>query len=234
LLLPGLPLFFLTRKFAAGSDLSLGSAGVWLSSGSMPHSPLRLTCVILLLPSRRFATGARFSRRPPARPCAVLDYQFLLATDVGLGPCRTVSCDNLVGLRGDPRHALSSRKARADLPASPDHGALRIRIIICTTSGFTRSGNRHAKVSLGLCEVDPAQNAKLLRVFSRSPDRLVEPDNDNTELLPYAVAACSARTKLPATSSFSARDTKCNPRPARKRLTGVRVLAALGWSVRLP
>ena len=190
LLLPGLPFVFFDRRMRLPVLIFLMvAAGVLVVIWSMPHYAAALTCVILLLlvQAIRHLRTIRPGGRPlgPALSWAVI---FLLASDVGLSAQNRV-CDNLRwACEGDPSRAAIEKK----LAQAPGKHLIMVR--------YDQDHNLHdewvyngaeidsAKV-LWARELDPAQNAKLFAYFKDRQIWLVEPDNDNTELIPYPLAA---------------------------------------------
>jgi len=59
------------------------------------------------------------------------------------------------------------------------------KITICTTSGVYNGAEIDTAKVLWARELDPVQNAKLFAYFKDRQIWLVEPDTDNTELIPY-------------------------------------------------
>jgi hypothetical protein len=186
LVLPGLPFAFFDRKMRLPALIFfLVAAGVLVVIWSMPHYAAALTCVILLLlvQAIRHLRTIRPGGRPlgPALSWAVI---FLLASDVGLSVQRR-ACDHLEwACEGDPSRAVIEKK----LAQTPGEHLIMVR--------YDQDHNLHdewvyngaeidsAKV-LWARELEPAQNAKLFAYFKDRQIWLVEPDNDNTELIPY-------------------------------------------------
>src|SRR6266568_881025 len=190
LLLPGLPFAFFDRKMRLPILIFLlGTAGFLVLIWSMPHYAAALTCVIflLLVQAMRHLRTIRLGGRPLglALSWAVV---FLLATDVGSNAQRH-ACDHLEWTcAGDPSRTAIVRK----LSQTPGKHLIMVR--------YEEDHNLHdewvyngadidtAKV-LWARELDPAQNAKLFAYFKDRQVWLVEPDTDNTELIPYSPAA---------------------------------------------
>ncbi len=190
LLLPGLPFAFFDRKMSLPILIFLlGTAGFLVLIWSMPHYAAALTCVIflLLVQAMRHLRTIRLGGRPLglALSWAVV---FLLATDVGSNAQRH-ACDHLEWTcAGDPSRTAIVRK----LSQTPGKHLIMVR--------YEEDHNLHdewvyngadidtAKV-LWARELDPAQNAKLFAYFKDRQVWLVEPDTDNTELIPYSPAA---------------------------------------------
>ena len=186
LLLPGLPFAVLDRKMRLPALLFLlGAAGFFVLIWSMPHYAAATTCVIflLLVQAIRHLRTIRLSGRPigVALSCAAV---CLLAVEVGFQAANH-SCDLLDWTcQGDPSRAAIQEK----LSHTPGKHLILVR--------YGEDHNIHdewvyngaeidsAKV-LWARELDPEQNAKLLSYFKDRHVWLVEPDKDNTELIPY-------------------------------------------------
>jgi len=186
LLLPGLPFAALDRKMRLPVLLFLlGVAGFFVLIWSMPHYAAPTTCVIslLLVQAIRHSRTIRLSGRPlgvafsGAAVC-------LLAVEVGFQVANR-SCDLLAWTcQGDPSRAAIQEK----LSHTPGEHLILVR--------YSEDHNIHdewvyngaaidsAKV-LWARELDPEQNTKLLAYFKNRHVWLVEPDKDNTELIPY-------------------------------------------------
>ena len=163
----------------------LGTVAYLTSIWSFPHYAAPLTCVIflLLVQAIRHLRTFRLRGRPLglALSWAVV---CLLATEVTFS-VRHHICDPLEWTcQGDP-----SRAAIAEtLSHTPGKHLIMVR--------YEEDHNLHdewvyngaeidnAKV-LWARELDPAQNAKLFAYFKDRQIWLVEPDTDNTELIPY-------------------------------------------------
>src|SRR6266446_9580828 len=186
LLLPGLPFAFLDRKMRLPLLIFLlGTAGFLVLIWSMPHYAAALTSLIFLL----LVQAIRHLRtiRPHGRPLgSALSWAavFLLATDVGFSVRQHV-CDHLDwACKGDPSRAVIGEK----LAQTPGKHLIMVR--------YEEDHNLHdewvyngaeidiAKV-LWARELSPEQNAKLFAYFKDRQIWLVEPDTDNTELIPY-------------------------------------------------
>lgn len=190
LLLPGLPFVFLDRKMRLQIFIFLlGVAGFMVLIWSMPHYAAALTSVIflLLVQAIRHLRAFRFRGRLLG---LVLSWAifFLLVADVGLSVKNHV-CDALEWTcQGDPSRAAIAKK----LAQTPGKHLVMVR--------YEEDHNLHdewvyngaeidsARV-LWARELDPAQNAKLFAYFKDRQVWLVEPDKDNTELIPYSPAA---------------------------------------------
>ena len=186
LLLPALPFVFLERMMRLPLLIFLlGTAAYLTSIWSFPHYAAPLTCVIFLLlvqAIRRLRT-VRPGRRPLgfALSWAIV---LLLATDAGFS-ARNHVCDPLQWTcEGDTSRAVIAKT----LSHTPGKHLIVVR--------YEEDHNLHdewvyngaeidtAKV-LWARELDAAQNAKLFAYFADRQVWLVEPDADNTELIPY-------------------------------------------------
>ena len=186
LLLPGIPFVFRERKLRVPLfSLLLVSAGFLASIWSFPHYAAPVTCVIFLLVVQaiRHLRMIRLAKRPIglALSCAAV---FLLVGEIGLR-VSSHSCDPLEWTcQGDPSRATIQEK----LSHTPGKHLILVR--------YEEDHNIHdewvyngaeidsAKV-LWARELDSEQNAKLLAYFKGRHVWLVEPDKDNTELIPY-------------------------------------------------
>jgi hypothetical protein len=186
LLLPGLYFAFFDRKMRMPILIFLlGTAGFLVLIWSMPHYAAAMTCVIflLLVQATRHLRTIRLGGHPLgiALSWAVI---LLLAIDVGLSVKRHV-CDHLqMTCAGDPSRAAIAKK----LAQTPGRHLIIVR--------YEKRHNVHeewvyngaeidtAKV-LWARELNPGQNAKLFAYFKDRQIWLVEPDRDNTELIPY-------------------------------------------------
>ena len=185
-LLPALPFVFRDRKMRLPLLIFLlGTVAYLTSIWSFPHYAAPLTCVIflLLVQAIRHLRTMRLGRRPVglALSWAVV---FLLATEIGFS-IRHHICDPLEWTcQGDPSRAAIAAK----LSQMPGKHLIVVR--------YEEDHNLHdewvyngaeidnAKV-LWARELDAAQNAKLFAYFKDRQIWLVEPDTDNTELIPY-------------------------------------------------
>lgn len=186
LLLPGLPFVFFDRQMRLPILIFLmGTAGFLVLIWSMPHYVAALTCVTFLLQVQaiRHLRAIRLGGRPLglALSWAALS---LLVFDVGLSVARHL-CDPLEwACKGDPSRAAIQKA----LSNTPGKHLILVR--------YDEDHNLHdewvyngaeidtAKV-LWARELDPAQNVKLFAYFKDRRIWLVEPDKDNTELIPY-------------------------------------------------
>jgi hypothetical protein len=194
LLLPGLPFVFFDRKMRLPILIFLlGTAGFLVLIWSMPHYAAALTSVIflLLVQAIRHLRTIRFRGRPLGLALSWAIF-FLLTADVGLSVKNHV-CDPLEWTcQGDPSRAAIAKT----LSNTPGKHLVVVR--------YEEDHNLHdewvyngaeidtAKV-LWARELDPAQNAKLFAYFKDRQVWLVEPDTDNTELIPYSPAAISPK-----------------------------------------
>jgi len=186
LLLPGLLFVYRDRKMRLPLLIfGLCAAGFLATIWSFPHYASPATCVIflLLVQAIRHLRTMRLAGRPVgiALACAAI---FLLAADDGLGASNH-QCDPLEWTcQGDPSRAAIQEK----LSHTPGKHLILVR--------YEEDHNIHdewvyngaeidsAKV-LWARELDAQQNAKLLDYFKDRHIWLVEPDKDNTELIPY-------------------------------------------------
>src|SRR5467141_933728 len=186
LLLPTLPFVFFDRQMRLPVLIFLmGAAGFLVLIWSMPHYAASLTCVIFLLlvqairHLRTFRLGGRLIGL--ALSWAII---YLLASDAGFFVRRHL-CDQLDWTcKGDPSRTALGEK----LSHTPGKHLIVVR--------YEENHNFHdewvyngaeidtAKV-LWARELDPVQNAKLFAYFKDRQIWLVEPDTDNTELIPY-------------------------------------------------
>ncbi len=189
LLLPGLPFVICERKMRFPLLIFLlCSAGFLASIWSFPHyaAPVACTIFLLLVQAVRHLRTMRPARRPVglALSCAAV---CLLTTEVILAVSRH-ECDPLDwACQGDPSRAAIQEK----LSHTPGKHLILVR--------YDDDHNIHdewvyngaeidtAKV-LWARELDAAQNAKLFAYFKDRHVWLVEPDKDNTELIPYSAA----------------------------------------------
>src|SRR6266851_1342883 len=186
LLLPGLPFVFFDRRMRLPILIFLmGTVGCLVLIWSMPHYAAPLTCVIflLLVQAIRHLRTIRLAGRPLGLALSWAIF-YLLATDVSSSVSHRV-CDPLQWTcQGDPSRAAIAKT----LLNTPGKHLIMVR--------YEEDHNLHdewvyngaeidtAKV-LWAREVDPAQNAKLFDYFKDRQIWLVEPDTDNTELIPY-------------------------------------------------
>jgi hypothetical protein len=190
LLLPGLPCAFLNRKMRLPLlILLLGTAGFLVLIWSMPHYAAALTCVffLFLVQAIRRLRTLRPGRRPLGLALSWAVVLLLVMDDAS--SVRGHVCDPLEwACEGDPSRAAIEKK----LSHTPGKHLIMVR--------YNEDHNLHdewvyngaeidsAKV-LWARELDPAQNAKLFAYFKDRHIWLVEPDTDNTELIPYSLPA---------------------------------------------
>ena len=186
LLLPGLPFAFFDRKMRFPLLMFLlGTSGFLLLIWSMPHYAAPLTSLIFLL----LVQAIRHLRtiRPGGRPLGhALSWAaiLLLATNVGFSVQQHV-CDHLDwACKGDPSRAVIAKK----LAGTPGKHLIMVR--------YEEDHNLHDEWVYNGAEIDTAkvlwarelaaeQNARLFAYFRDRQIWLVEPDRDNTELVPY-------------------------------------------------
>jgi hypothetical protein len=186
LLLPGLPFVFFDRKMRLPIlTFLLGTAGFLALIWSMSHYAAPLTCVVflLLVQAIRHLRTIRISGRPMglALSWAIV---YLLANDVILSVPQHL-CDQLQWTcKGDPSRAVILK----ELSNTPGKHLILVR--------YEPDHNLHdewvyngaeidsAKV-LWARDIDPVQNAKLFAYFKDRHIWFVNPDSDNTELVPY-------------------------------------------------
>jgi len=186
LLLPGIPFALRDRKLRLPLIILLLSyAGVFALIWSFPHYAAPVTSVVflLLVQAIRHLRIIRIAKRPVGLALSATAI-LLLATDV----TRAVSqhkCDSLEWTcQGDPSRTAIEEK----LSHTPGKHLILVR--------YDEDHNIHdewvyngaeidsAKV-LWARELDEKQNAKLLAYFKDRQIWLVDPDTDNTELIPY-------------------------------------------------
>jgi hypothetical protein len=186
LLLPALPFVFFDRKMRLPVIIFLLIAAGFLAEiWSMPHYAAPLTGVIflLLVQAIRHLRTIRLGGRPLGLALSWAMF-YLLATDVAFSVPRHL-CDELEWTcKGD----LSRADIAKRLSQTPGKHLVMVR--------YEDNHNLHdewvyngaeidtSKV-LWARELDPAQNAKLFAYFKDRQIWLVEPDTDNTELIPY-------------------------------------------------
>jgi hypothetical protein len=194
LLLPGLPFVFFDRKMRLPILIFLmGATGFLVLIWSMPHYAAALTCVIFLL----LVQAIRHLRMIRLRGCPLglaLSWAiiFLLATDVGFSVPRHI-CDQLEWTcKGDPSRAAIGKR----LSNTPGRHLIMVRYggghNLHDEWVYNGAEIDNAKV-LWARELDPTQNAKLFAYFKDRRIWLIEPDTDNTELIPYPLAAVPPR-----------------------------------------
>jgi uncharacterized membrane protein (UPF0136 family) len=189
LLLPGLPFVFFDRKMRLPLVIFfVGTAGFLAVIWSMPHyaAPLTGVLILLLVQAMRHLRTMRVAGCPigAALSRAIV---VLLAVDTVMGASQGV-CDPLKWTcQGDP--------SRAALEEKLSHTSGKHLIIV----RYAEDHNIHdewvfngadidgAKV-LWAREINAKQNAKLFAYFKDRKIWLIEPDNDNTEFIPYPLS----------------------------------------------
>jgi hypothetical protein len=190
LLLPGLPFAFFERKMRLPVTISLiVTVGFFLVIWSMPHYAAPLTCVIVLLlvqairhlrtiNMRGRPVGAALSR------AAIV----LLAVDIALGVTHGV-CDPM-------RWACTGDPSRAAIVERLSHTPGKHLVIVRYPEGYNVHNDwvfNGAEIDsaklLWARETNPPQNQKLLDYFKDRQIWLIEPEENNTQLLPYPLAA---------------------------------------------
>jgi hypothetical protein len=163
----------------------IGATGFLATIWSFPHYVAPLTCVILLLlvQAIRHLRTMKLARRPIGLALSWAAV-CLLALDVAASASHRV-CDPLEWMcAGDPSRAAIQER----LSHTPGKHLIMVR--------YTEEHNLHdewvyngaeldgAKV-LWARELDQEQDARLFAYFKDRQVWLVEPDTDNTELIPY-------------------------------------------------
>ena len=193
LLLPGLPFAFFERKMRLPiAILLLGVAGFLAVIWSFPHYAAPVTCVIfiLLVQAIRHLRTMKAAGRPIGAALARAAV-LLLAADTFMGVAQGV-CDPLKWTcQGDPSRAA----IQENLSHKPGKHLVVVRYgedhNIHDEWVFNGAEIDTAKV-LWARELDAQQNAKLFAYFKDRQVWLAEPDTDNTELIPYPLAAAPA------------------------------------------
>jgi hypothetical protein len=186
LLLPGLPFVFFDRKMRLPLLIFLLGTAAFLSSiWSFPHYAAPLTCVIylLLVQAIRHLRTIRLGGRPLglAFSWAIV---FLLATDGALSVQQHI-CDPLEWTcQGDPGRAAIAK----DLSRAPGKHLIVVSYLsdhnLDDEWVYNGAEIDTAKV-LWARDIDPAQNAKLFAYFSDRHIWFVNPDINNSDLIPY-------------------------------------------------
>ena len=190
LLLPGLPFAFFERKMRLPVAIFLiVTVGLSLVIWSMPHYAAPLTGVVILLlvqairhlrtmNVRGRAVGAALSR------AAVV----MLAVDVALSVAQGV-CDPL-------RWACTGDPSRAAIVEKLFHTPGKHLVIVRYPEGYNvhddwvfNGAEIDSAKLLWARETNPEQNQRLLDYFKDRQVWLIEPEENNTELLPYPLAA---------------------------------------------
>lgn len=190
LLLPGLPVAFFDRKMRLPFTILLFvTAGFVCVIWSMPHYAAPATCIIILLlvQSIRHVRTMQAFERPigAALSRAVI---VLLAVDVALGVTHGI-CDPLSwACTGDP--------SRAAIVERLSHTTGKHLVIVRYPEGYNvhddwvfNGAEIDSAKLLWARETNPLQNQKLLDYFKDRQIWLIEPEEDNTELIPYPLAA---------------------------------------------
>jgi hypothetical protein len=194
LLLPGLPFALRDKKMRLlVFTIALGALGVFAVTWSFPHYAAPFTCVIiaLLVQSIRHLRAMR-----PMRPVNIVAWPLgkwlaraavlLLILDTATHVARR-ECDPLWWTcKGD----VSRQVIQDRLSQTPGKHLIVVRYdpenhIIHDEWVYNGAEIDNAKV-LWARELDPAQNTRLLAYFKDRQIWLVEPDTDNTELIPYS------------------------------------------------
>jgi hypothetical protein len=194
LLLPGLPFVFRDRKMRLPlAVFFLVTAGFFTVIWSMPHYAAPMTAVIflLLVQAIRHLRTMKVAERPVGRALsrAVV---MLLAVDTVLAVAHSV-CDPLNwACQGDPSRAAIIEK----LSQTPEKHLIIVRYgedhNVHDDWVFNGADIDGAKV-LWARETNPQQDARLFAYFKDRKIWLIEPEVDNTELLPYPLAATPAK-----------------------------------------
>jgi hypothetical protein len=194
LLLPGLPFALRDKKMRLlVFTISLGALGVFAVTWSFPHYAAPFTCVImaLLVQSIRHLRTMRTVRTKrlnawPLGKWLARSAVLLLVLDTAAHVARR-ECDPLWWTcKGDvSRQVIEDR-----LSHRPGKHLIVVRYDpenhnIHDEWVYNGAEIDTAKV-LWARELDPAQNARLLAYFKDRQIWLVEPDTDNTELIPYS------------------------------------------------
>jgi hypothetical protein len=189
LLAPAAPFVFRDKKMRLLlATIFIGALGVFAVIWSFAHYAAPFTCVIvaLLVQSIRHLRTMTVANWPLGRWLSRATI-LLLLIETASYPARH-QCDPLVWTcQGDPsRAAIQTRLSHEPgkhliiVRYEPDHN-------IHDEWVYNGADINAAKV-LWARELDEPQNAKLLAYFKDRTAWLVEPDNDNTELVPYSPA----------------------------------------------
>jgi hypothetical protein len=190
LLLPGLPFAFSDRKMRLPVAVFLiVTIGFFLVIWSMPHyaAPLTGVIVLLLVQAVRHVRTMNVSGRPVgaalSRAAVVL-----LAVDMALGVAHGV-CDPL-------RWACTGDPSRAAVVERLSHTPGKHLVIVRYPEGYNvhddwvfNGAEIDSAKLLWARETNPQQNQKLFDYFKDRQIWLIEPEENNTELLPYSLAA---------------------------------------------
>jgi hypothetical protein len=192
LLLPGLPFVFFDRRMRLPILIFLsGAAGFLALIWSFPHYAAPLTCVIFLflVQAIRHLRTIHLARRPLGLALSWAVF-WLLANDVRASVANH-RCDPLAWTcQGDPSRAVIAEK----LSHTPGQHLILVRYVedhnLHDEWVYNGAEMDTAKV-LWARELDAEQNAELFAYFKDRQIWLVEPDTDNTELIPYPLKAAS-------------------------------------------
>jgi hypothetical protein len=188
LLLPGLPFALRDKKMRLPlATLITGIIGVFAVIWSFPHYAAPFTCVIVLLlvQSMRHLRIMRVARWPLGKWLVRAAVLLLIVDTTALVANR--QCDSLYWTcQGDASRAAIQTK----LSQTPGKHLILVRYEpdnhnIHDEWVYNGAEIDNAKV-LWARELDEKQNAALLAYFKDRQIWLVEPDSDNTELIPYA------------------------------------------------
>jgi hypothetical protein len=188
LLLPGLPFALRDKKMRLLTiTLAIGTLGVFSVIWSFPHYAAPFTCIIvaLLVQSLRHLRTIRVAGSPLGRWLSRASILFLFAATAGYALNR--QCDpKHWTCQGDPsRQVIQDRLSHTPgkhlilVRYEPDNHNIHDEWV------YNGAEIDTAKV-LWARELDEKQNAKLLAYFKDRHIWLVEPDSDNTELVPYS------------------------------------------------
>jgi hypothetical protein len=188
LLLLGLPFALRDKKMRLLIiTIAIGALGVFSVIWSFPHYAAPFTCIIvaLLVQSLRHLRTIRVAGRPLGRWLARASVLFLFAATAGYALNR--QCDpKHWTCQGDPsRQVIQDRLAQTPgkhlilVRYEPDNHNIHDEWV------YNGAEIDTAKV-LWARELDEKQNTKLLAYFNDRHIWLVEPDSDNTELIPYS------------------------------------------------
>jgi hypothetical protein len=155
----------------------------------MPHYAAPASCVVILLlvqAIRHVRTMRAFER--PIGPALSRAAILLLAIDVSLGVAHGV-CDPLKwACTGDP--------SRAAIVKRLSHTPGKHLVIVRYPEGYNvhddwvfNGAEIDSAKLLWARETNPQQNQKLLDYFKDRQIWLIEPEEDNTELIPFPLAA---------------------------------------------
>ena len=193
LLLPGLPFALRDKKMRLlVFTLALGALGVFAVTWSFPHYAAPFTCVIiaLLVQSLRHLRTMRVSARPLAHDgsraprfssCSLAPRRVLRRSNRQCAP--NASGGHAKATSAGKSSRIASRKLRGKhlivVRYDPENHNIHDEWV------YNGAEIDTAKV-LWARELDPTQNARLLAYFKDRHIWLVEPDTDNTELIPYS------------------------------------------------